>query len=88
VAAVDLGAIAEPVLRETILARRAWLTERGTWDAAACAALAPEALDGDEPLHNAWRRVASTSSVLTGRDEGAGLRAHGAWGVRGSREHC
>ena len=56
---IDLGAIADPVLRRTILAHRAWLaTERGTPDAAACAALAREALEGDELLHDAWRRAA------------------------------
>jgi DNA-binding CsgD family transcriptional regulator len=64
VAAVDLEAIADPVLRRTILAHRAWLaTERGTPDAAACAALAREALEGDELLHDAWRRAAFHLSV-------------------------
>ncbi len=46
-AAIELDALEDPVLRRTILAHRAWLgTERGTPDAAACAALAREALAG------------------------------------------
>ena len=59
VAAIEVDAIADPTLRRTILAHRAWVgTERGWPDAAACAALAREALDGDELLHDAGRRAA------------------------------
>ncbi len=86
VAAIDLGAIEDTELRRAILAHRAWVgTERGRPDAAACAALAREALDGDELLHNAWRRaayhLAVRTLVLTDRgDEAeraiARLRAH------------
>ena len=64
VAAIDLAAIADPVLRRTVLAHRAWLaTERGTPDADACAALAREALEGDELLHDSGRRGAYHFSV-------------------------
>jgi DNA-binding CsgD family transcriptional regulator len=57
-AAIDLDAVDDAELRRTILAHRAWLAaERGTPDAEACAALAGEALAGDELLHNAWRRA-------------------------------
>ncbi len=59
VAAIEVDAIADPVLRRTVLAHRAWAgTERGVPDAAACAALAREALEGDELLHDAGRRAA------------------------------
>ena len=68
VAAIDLGAIADPVLRRTILAHRAWAgTERGVPDAAAVAALAREALEGDELLRDAGRRAG-----LPPGDAGAG----------------
>jgi DNA-binding CsgD family transcriptional regulator len=76
VRAIDLDAIADPVLRRTVLAHRAWLaTESGTPDAAACSALARAALEGDELLHDAWRRAAYHLSVralvLTDRAEEA-----------------
>ena len=59
VAAIEVDAIADPVLRRTVLAHRAWAgTERGVPGAAACAALAREALEGDELLHDAGRRAA------------------------------
>ena len=59
VAAIEVDAIADPALRRTVLAHRAWAgTERGAPDAAACAALAREALEGDELLHDAGRRAA------------------------------
>jgi DNA-binding CsgD family transcriptional regulator len=59
VAAIDADAIADPVLRRSVLAHRAWTgTERGVPDAPACAALAREALEGDELLHDAGRRAA------------------------------
>jgi DNA-binding CsgD family transcriptional regulator len=66
VAAIDLAAVEDTELRRTILAHRAWVgTERGRPHAAACAALAREALDGDELLHNAWRRAAYHLAVRT-----------------------
>jgi DNA-binding NarL/FixJ family response regulator len=76
VAAIDLDAVAEPVLRRTILAHRAWLaTERGTPDARACAALAREALEGDELLRDAGRRagyhLATRALAMTDRAEEA-----------------
>jgi hypothetical protein len=59
VAAIDTDAIVEPALRRTVLAHRAWAgAERGAPDAAAVAALAREALDGEELLHDAGRRAA------------------------------
>ena len=59
VAAIEVDAIADPVLRRTVLAHRAWAgTERGVPGAAACAALAREALEGDELLRDAGRRAA------------------------------
>jgi DNA-binding CsgD family transcriptional regulator len=59
VAAIDVDAIADPALRRTFLAHRAWVgTERGVPDAPAVAALAREALEGDELLHDAGRRAA------------------------------
>ena len=58
----------------------------GTPDAAACAALARAALDGDELLHDAWRRAAYHLSVralvLTDRAE----EARDA--IERLREHC
>jgi len=46
-------------MRRTVLAHRAWAgTERGVPDASAVAALAREALEGDELLHDAGRRAA------------------------------
>jgi DNA-binding CsgD family transcriptional regulator len=86
VATIDLGAVEDTELRRTILAHRAWVgIERGRPDAAACAALALEALDGDELLHNAWRRaayhLALRTLVMTDRGDDAAraiarLRAH------------
>jgi DNA-binding CsgD family transcriptional regulator len=86
VATIDLGAVEDTELRRTILAHRGWMgTERGRPDAAACAALAREALDGDELLHNAWRRaayhLAVRALVMTDRGDDAAqaiarLRAH------------
>ncbi len=59
VAAIDVDAIADSALRRTILAHRAWAgTERGVPGAAAVAALAREALEGRELLHDAGRRAA------------------------------
>ncbi|MGZ6670844.1 MAG: AAA family ATPase [Solirubrobacteraceae bacterium] len=59
VAAIDVDAIADPALRRTVLAHRAWAgIERGVPGAAACAALAREALEGDELLQDAGRRAA------------------------------
>jgi DNA-binding CsgD family transcriptional regulator len=59
VATIEIDAIADPALRRTVLAHRAWAgTERGVPDAAAVAALAREALEGDELLHDAGRRAA------------------------------
>jgi DNA-binding CsgD family transcriptional regulator len=59
VAAIDVEAIADPALRRTVLAHRAWAgTERGVPDAAAVAALAREALEGDELLRDGGRRAA------------------------------
>jgi DNA-binding CsgD family transcriptional regulator len=59
VAAVDVDAIADPALRGTVLAHRAWAgTERGVPGAAAVAALARAALEGGELLHDAGRRAA------------------------------
>jgi DNA-binding CsgD family transcriptional regulator len=49
----------DPVLSRAALAHQAWLAvERGTHDAAACAAMALEALDGDLLLREARRRAA------------------------------
>ncbi|HEX6621643.1 MAG TPA: AAA family ATPase, partial [Solirubrobacteraceae bacterium] len=59
VAAIEVDAIADPALRRTVLAHRAWAgTERGVPGAAACAALARDALEGDELLRDAGRRAA------------------------------
>jgi DNA-binding CsgD family transcriptional regulator len=59
VAAIDIDAIADSALRRAFLAHRAWVgTERGVPDAPAVAALAREALEGDELLHDAGRRAA------------------------------
>ena len=59
VAAIEIDAIADPALRRTVLAHRAWAgAERGVPDAAAVAALAREALEGDELLREAGRRAA------------------------------
>jgi DNA-binding CsgD family transcriptional regulator len=58
VTAIEVDAIADPALRRTVLAHRAWAaTERGEPGAAAVAALAREALEGDELLHDAGRRA-------------------------------
>jgi DNA-binding CsgD family transcriptional regulator len=74
VAAIEVDAIADPVLRRTVLAHRAWVgTERGVPDAAACAALAREALEGDELLHDAGRRAAyhlATRALVMADDAG------------------
>jgi len=56
-AAFDLDGIDDPVVRRVVLAHRARLaTERGAPDAGAAAALARAAIDGDDLLHEAWRR--------------------------------
>jgi len=56
---IDVDAITDPVLRRTVLAHRAWLgIEKGTPDAAGCAAMAIEALEGDALLREAWKRSA------------------------------
>jgi len=58
-AAIDLTATTDPLLRRVVIAHRAWLaTELGTPDADTCAALALEALEGDELLREAPRRSA------------------------------
>ena len=65
VAAIEVDAIADPALRRTVLAHRAWAgTERGVPDAAAVAALAREALEGGELLHDAGRRAAYHLATL------------------------
>ncbi len=59
VAAIDVDAIADPALRRSVLAHRAWAgAERGVPEASAVAALAREALEGGELLHDAGRRAA------------------------------
>jgi DNA-binding CsgD family transcriptional regulator len=58
VKAIEVDAIADPALRRTVLAHRAWTgAERGVPDAAAVAALAREALEGGELLRDAGRRA-------------------------------
>jgi DNA-binding CsgD family transcriptional regulator len=58
-AAIDPASVADPALRRALLAHHAELaTERGMPDAQECAALAREALAGDELLSEAWRRAA------------------------------
>ena len=59
VAAIDLTATPDPVLERVFLAHQAWIgIELGTPDAATCAALALEALEGDLLLREAGRRAA------------------------------
>ncbi|HEX6619407.1 MAG TPA: LuxR C-terminal-related transcriptional regulator, partial [Solirubrobacteraceae bacterium] len=66
VAAIDLTATPDPVLERVFLAHRAWMgTELGRPDAATCAALALEALDGDLLLREAGRRAAYHLCVRT-----------------------
>ena len=66
VAAIDLTATPDPVLERVFLAHRAWIgIELGTPDAATCAALALEALDGDLLLREAGRRAAYYLCVRT-----------------------
>jgi DNA-binding CsgD family transcriptional regulator len=66
IAAIDLDAIDDPALRKTVLAHTGWLgVETGTSDAATCAALALEALEGDVLLRDAGRRAAYHLAVLT-----------------------
>ena len=78
VAAIDLGAVADPVLQRSVAAHRAWLaSERGVPDATACAALAREALAGDELLRDAGRRagyhLATRALVMTDHADEAGV---------------
>jgi DNA-binding CsgD family transcriptional regulator len=64
--AVDLRATTDPLLARVVLAHRAWVgTETGTPDAATCAALALEALEGDLVLREAGRRSAFHLCVRT-----------------------
>ena len=84
--------VADPVLRERP-AHRAWLaTERGVPDATACAALAREALAGDELLHDAGRRaayhLASRALVMTDHADEAGARSPGCASMRWSAARC
>ena len=66
VAAIDLTATPDPVLERVFLAHRAWIgIELGTPDAATCAALALEALEGDRLLREAGRRAAYHLCVRT-----------------------
>jgi len=59
VAATELGAASDPVLRRVAVAHRAWLaTELGTAGAEACAAMALDALDGGFLLGEAGHRAA------------------------------
>jgi DNA-binding CsgD family transcriptional regulator len=76
VAAIDLTATPDPVLERVFLAHQAWIgIELGTPDAATCAALALEALEGDLLLREAGRRAAYhlcvRALVLTDRAEEA-----------------
>jgi DNA-binding CsgD family transcriptional regulator len=65
-AAIDLPATTDPLLERVFLAHRAWIgVELGTPDAATCAALAIEALEGDLLLHEAGRRAAYHLCVRT-----------------------
>jgi AAA ATPase domain len=58
-AAIEAGAMSDPVLRRVVLAHRAWLaTELGSADAQTCAAMALEALDGGYLLREARSRAA------------------------------
>lgn len=58
-AAIDLGAVRDPVLRRVVVAHRAWLaTELGTAPAEACAGMALDALDGGFLLRDARCRAA------------------------------
>ena len=65
-AAIDLTATTDPLLERVILAHRAWIgVELGAPDAATCAALALQALDGDLLLREAGRRAAYHLCVRT-----------------------
>jgi DNA-binding CsgD family transcriptional regulator len=66
VAAIDVTATPDPVLQRVFVAHRAWIgIELGTPDAATCAALALEALEGDLLLREAGRRAAYHLCVRT-----------------------
>jgi DNA-binding CsgD family transcriptional regulator len=57
--AIDVDAIDDPMLRGVVLAHTAWLgAERGTPDAATCAAMARRALESDALLGAIGRRAA------------------------------
>ncbi len=57
--AIDPASIADPALRRALLAHRAEVaTATGAPNADVCAQLALEALEGDDLLHEAWRRAA------------------------------
>ncbi len=59
IAAIDIDAVEDPMLRRVVLAHAAWVgTELGEPDADACAALAQQALDGDVLLGAIGRRAA------------------------------
>jgi DNA-binding CsgD family transcriptional regulator len=79
VAAIDLAANPDPLLRRVVIAHRAWLaTELGTADAQSCATMALEALDGGFLLREARRRSAYhlCVAVLVATDDAAqALRA-------------
>jgi DNA-binding CsgD family transcriptional regulator len=65
-AAIDLDAIEDLSLRRAVLAHRAWAgAEHGTPDAAACAAMALEALEGDDLLRDASKRAGYHLAVRT-----------------------
>jgi DNA-binding CsgD family transcriptional regulator len=77
VAAIDPARTRDPLLERVIYAHRAWIgIELGTPDAATCASLALQALDGDLLLHEAGRRAAYhlcvRTLVMTDRAEAAG----------------
>ena len=84
---IDLDAVTDPVLRSTVLAHRAWLAiEVGTPDAGQSAAMAVDALEGDELLREAWKRSAyhlcARALVLSDRP----VQAHDA--IMRMREHA
>ena len=57
-ASIDLDAVEDIGLRRAVLAHRAWsAAERGSPDADACAAMALEALEGDDLLRDASKRA-------------------------------
>jgi DNA-binding CsgD family transcriptional regulator len=54
---IELSRVRDPLLSRVVLAQRAWIgVELGKPDAATCAALALDALDGYDLLHEAGRR--------------------------------